>query len=103
MTKSPDAEGEIEYVQRNSRRLANGSADGFPAAKPLHETTTVAVRLIRSDADAISALAASHGVPLSTLLRTWVLAGLRSEQGDSIGATLTDLEQGLRRLRKALG
>jgi hypothetical protein len=55
------------------------------------------------DADAISALASAQGIPVSTLLRGWVLSGLRHEQADSVGATLSELEQGLRRLRKALG
>jgi len=71
--------------------------------RKLHDTTTLALRLKRKDANAISALALAQGVPISALLRGWVLAGLHHEQGDNVGATLSELEQGLRRLRKALG
>ncbi len=79
------------------------SPDRLGRATSLHDTTTVAVRLIRKDADAIAALADEQGVPVSTLLRMWILAGLRDEQGDSVGATLSELERGLQRLRQALG
>jgi hypothetical protein len=103
MTRIPDAEAEIRDLQSHSTQLASQSAEGLPPARPLHDTTTVAVRLIRKDADAIAALADEQGVPVSTLLRMWILAGLKDEQGDTVGATLSELERGLQRLRQALG
>ena len=94
---------EVTAIQAESARLAQDPVPESAEYRALHDTTTVALRLTRKDAVAISALASTQGIPVSTLLRGWVLAGLHHEQGDSIGATLSELEQGLRRLRQALG
>lgn len=94
---------EVKAVQVDSARLSSEPVPDSAEYRALHDTTTVALRLTRMDADAISALASAQGIPVSTLLRGWVLSGLRHEQADSVGATLSELEQGLRRLRKALG
>ena len=94
---------EVKAIQADSERLAREPVSDSAEYRALHDTTTVALRLNRSDADAISDLASAQGIPVSTLLRGWVLAGLHHEQGDSVGATLSELEQGIRRLRKALG
>lgn len=98
-----DARSEVRHLQEQSEALADEHAAGAGTYRRLHETTTVAVRLLKDDADAVMAMAASQGVPVSSLLRAWTLAGLRQESGDTVGATLTDLECGLRQLRKALG
>lgn len=98
-----DARAEVRRIQERSSRLAAEGLRDETVTKPLHETTTVAVRLVRQDAEAIAALAARQGVPVSSVLRTWVLAGLRESQDDSVAATLEQLEQGLGRLRRALG
>lgn len=94
---------EVRTIQADSGRLAREPVPDGAKYRALHDTTTVALRLTRRDANAIAALASAEGIPVSTLLRGWVLAGLHHEQGDSIGATLSELEQGVRRLRKALG
>jgi len=94
---------EVKAIQSDTERLAREPVPESADYRALHETTTVALRLSQKDALSISALASEQGVPVSTLLRGWVLAGLHHEQGDSVGATLSELEQGLRRLRKALG
>ncbi len=90
----------VENLQRQSGDLARANLGADQATRPFHDTTTVAVRLLRSDADAITGLANEQGVPVSTLLRSWITAGLREEQGDSVEATLNQLEQGIRLLRK---
>lgn len=94
---------EVRAIQTIDESLKKQPVDPAAEFRPLHETTTVAVRLLREDADAVMSLAASQGVPASTLLRAWILAGLRHETDDSVGATLTELERGLRQLRRALG
>lgn len=94
---------EVKAIQADSDRLAREPVPDTAEYRALHQTTTVAVRLVRRDAEAIAALAAQQGVPVSALLRTWIVAGLRDEQDDSVDATLIQLEQGLSRLRKALG
>lgn len=93
----------VRKAQADSESIASDDLEESAALRALHETSTVAVRLIRSDVDAISSLAAERGVPVSALLRTWILAGLRNEQGEGIDATLIQLEQGISRLRQALG
>lgn len=94
---------EIQEIQADSEKLASEPVPSSAEYRALHNTTTVALRLTRKDAEAISALASAQGIPVSTLLRGWVVSGLRHEQSDSVGATLSELEQGLRKLRKALG
>ncbi len=94
---------EVKAIQADSESLAREPVPDSAEYRALHDTTTVALRLNRKDADAISDLASAQGIPVSTLLRGWVLAGLHHDQGDSVGATLSELEQGIRRLRKALG
>ncbi len=98
-----DARSEVRDLQKRSEALADEDAAAAGKFRRLHETTTVAVRLLKDDADAVTMMAAAQGVPVSSLLRAWILAGLRQESGDTVGATLTDLERGLRQLRKALG
>lgn len=94
---------DVTAIQADSEKLAREPVPDTAEYQALHDTTTLALRLTRRDALAISALASAQGIPVSTLLRGWVLAGLRHEQGDSVGATLSELEQGLRRLRRTLG
>ena len=94
---------EVRAIQADSDRLAGESVPDGAEYRALHDTTTVALRLTRKDANAISTLASAQGIPVSTLLRGWVLAGLHHEQEDNVAATLSELEQGVRRLRKALG
>jgi hypothetical protein len=93
---------EIEYYQKNSETLAAQPADGFPEMKPFHETTTLAVRMVKSEADAITRLARERAVPVSSLLRTWIVDGYIHETGDSVSSTIADLEQVVRRLRREL-
>lgn len=98
-----ETRNEVRSIQRNSDALAQAPLPESADFRPLHQTSTVAVRLRQSDVNAIAALADSQGVNSSVLLRAWILAGLEQESGDSIGATLAELEQGIRRLRKVLG
>jgi transposase-like protein len=70
--------------------------------KPFHETTTLAVRMVKSEADAITRLARERAVPVSSLLRTWIVDGYIHETGDSVSSTIADLEQVVRRLRREL-
>lgn len=93
---------DVTAIQRDSTRLAREPVPESADYRALNDTTTVALRLSRADAAAISALASKQGIPVSALLRGWVLTGLHHEQGDNVGATLNELEQGLRRLRQAL-
>lgn len=97
---SREVKSAVENLQRQSGDLARANLGADQETRPFHDTTTVAVRLLRSDAEAINALANEQGVPVSTLLRSWITTGLREEQGDSVEATLNQLEQGIRLLRK---
>lgn len=94
---------EVQSIQAESRRLAREPVPESAEYRALHDTTTLALRLTRMDAAAISALASAQGIPVSTLLRGWVLAGLHHEQGDTVGSALSEMEQCLRRLRTSLG
>jgi len=93
---------EIDFYQSNSEKLATESADGFPEMKPFHETATLAVRMVKSEAEAINRLARERSVPVSSLLRTWIIDGYIQETGDPVSTTIAELEQVVRRLRREL-
>ena len=73
-------------------------ADATPT-KP-HKTITVATRLTTDDVAEIEALAARLGVPVSSLLRGWILAGLAGRKEDSVTTALDRLSADLQRLRE---
>jgi len=97
-----EVRAQVRKVQRDSAKLAREPLAASTELRPFHDTVTVAVRLVRSDAQAITALADQQGVSVSTLLREWISTGLAREKGETLDATLKELEQGIRRLRKAL-
>lgn len=69
------------------------------ATRP-HKSVTVATRLLPDDAEAVEALAGRLGVPVSALVRGWVLAGLAAKNDESVGAALDRLSADLQRLRE---
>lgn len=64
-----DARAEVRALQDVPDSLEHEEAGSADDVRPLHKTTTVAGRLRRVDADAVTPLAAAQGVPVSTLLR----------------------------------
>jgi hypothetical protein len=73
-------------------------ADATPS-KP-HKTITVATRLTAADAAEIEALAERLDVPVSALLRGWIVAGLAGCKEDSVTTALDRLSADVQRLRE---
>lgn len=73
-------------------------ADAVPT-KP-HKTITVATRLTTDDVAEIEALADRLDVPVSALIRGWILAGLAGCKEDSVTTALERLSADVQRLRE---
>lgn len=72
---------------------------GAMATKP-NKSVTVATRLLPEDAEAVETLASRLGVPVSALVRGWVLAGLAAKNDGSVAAALDRLSADVQRLRE---
>jgi hypothetical protein len=73
-------------------------ADAMPT-KP-HRTITVATRLTAVDVAEIEALAERLDMPVSALLRGWIVAGLAGRKEDSVATALDRLSADVQRLRE---
>ena len=74
--------------------------DALPS-KP-NKAVTVATRLTVEDAAAIDELAARLEVPVSALLRGWILAGLAARQTDTVHGAIDRLSADVQRLRELI-
>lgn len=72
---------------------------GALATKP-HKTVTVATRIAPADLAEVEALADRLDVPVSSLLRGWILAGLAAKNEESVTAALDRLTADVQRLRE---
>jgi hypothetical protein len=73
-------------------------ADAAPT-KP-HRTITVATRLSTDDVAEIEALADRLDVPVSALIRGWILAGIAGRREESVATALERLSADVQRLRE---
>jgi hypothetical protein len=73
-------------------------ADATPTKA--HKTVTVATRLTIEDVAEIEALADRLDVPVSALIRGWILAGLAGRKEDSVASALDRLSADVQRLRE---
>lgn len=69
------------------------------ATKP-NKSVTVATRLAPESIDEVEALAARLDVPVSALLRGWILAGLAAKKEESVAVALDRLSVDMQRLRE---
>ena len=65
-----------------------------------HKTITVATRLTAADVAEIEAIADRLDVPVSALLRGWIVAGLAGCKEDSVTTALDRLSADVQRLRE---
>lgn len=63
-------------------------------------SVTVATRLSPDDLAAIEVLAARLDVPVSALVRGWILAGLHAGQDDTVQGAIERLSADVQRLRE---
>ncbi len=74
--------------------------DGAMGAVKPNKSVTVSTRLALGDVADLEALAAQLDVPVSALLRGWILAGLHAKKEQSVGAALDRLSADVQRLRE---
>lgn len=63
----------------------------------------LSVRLSPEEADAVAGVAQASGVPVSTLIRGYILRGLSQDRDDSPQSLVDALSQDVERLRRAVG
>lgn len=69
------------------------------ATRP-NKSVPVAVRLAPEDVAAIEGLAAQLDVPMSALLRGWILAALASQREESLSSAIDRIAADVQRLRE---
>ena len=99
---SAETRDEIEFVQRHSQAFAHAPLPPIEAWSHAQETSTISVRLKRSDIEAVNALAEEQGVPLSHLIRGWILDGLAGQPSHSVNDALVECQNALDDLRRTL-
>lgn len=97
---SRNAKRVVEAVAAESEAPRNEAMPvGVEPVKP-HKTTTIATRLTVEDVSEIEALAERLDVPVSALIRGWILAGLAGRKDDSVSTALDRLTADVQRLRE---
>ena len=106
MTNSDETEvqlqEEIRWYQENSARLARENVPESASWKHAPGTTTISVRMKQTDVDQLAALAESQGVPVSHLVRAWIIDQLNQSEHDGLADALHDFEASYAKLRRAI-
>ena len=102
---APDAEvqAEVHWYQENSERLAKEDVPETAVWKHAPGTTTISVRMNQDDVDRLSALARARGVPISHLVRPWILEHLHTPENNGIEKAMQEFDASYLRLRRAIG
>lgn len=74
--------------------------EGVRPTKP-NKSVPVAVRLASAEVDAINVMAQRLGVPVSALLRGWIIEGLHGDRSEPVDLALKRLEDDVRQVRYA--
>lgn len=98
----PEIEEEIRWYQDNSVRLAQEDVPENANWKHAPSTTTISVRLERSDVETITSVAQSRGVSLSHVVREWILAQLHADDNTHLSDALEKFERSYADLRRVI-
>lgn len=106
MTESSAEESEItdeiRWYQQNSTDLARADVADSSSWVNAPGTTTISVRMKHSDVQHLTAMAQAKGVPISHLVRGWILDHLHSSEQGGIGQALQDFDESYANLRRAI-
>lgn len=91
---------EIEAVQRDSDATKDRPLPAHARGQRRGRSVVQSVRLPEAEFNEIEQLAAKLGVPLSALIRGWVLAGLAGERDTSLRSAIERLAGDADRLRR---
>jgi hypothetical protein len=95
-----DAKQFVEQIAAEAHATRDQRMPADATAMKPHKTITVATRLTANDVAEIEALAERLDVPVSALLRGWIVAGLAGRKEDSMTAALDRLSADVQRLRE---
>ena len=97
-----DIEATITSVQDESETTRDDAyPEGTVGHRPGRARSVVqSVRLPTEAMERIEAIAREHDVPVSALIRGWVLAGLAGEQDDSLEAAVERLRADVERVQR---
>ena len=99
---STNAKRLIERVAAEADATGDDPMPGGAAATRPNKSVPVAVRLAAEDVAAIEALAHELDVPVSALLRGWILGGLTARREESASTALDRLTADVQRLRELI-
>jgi len=102
-TSDAEVQAEIRWYQENSDRLSQQDVPGSSEWKHAPGTTTISVRMNQDDVDRLSALARARGVPISHLVRPWILEQLHTPEDKGIASAMQEFDASYLRLRRAIG
>lgn len=72
---------------------------GLVGVRP-NKAVTVSARITARDAVAVEELAAKMGMPVSALVREWILSGLAAQREETVQSAVERLSNDVQRLRE---
>ena len=90
----------VEQIAAEADATANQPMPAGATSTRPNKSVTVATRVSPEDLHAIEALASQLDVPVSALVRGWVLAGLNAGKAESVATALDRITADVQRLRE---
>jgi hypothetical protein len=90
----------VEQIAAESDATADQPMPAGATSTRPNKSVTVATRVSPEDLHAIEALASQLDVPVSALVRGWVLAGLNAGKAESLATALDRITADVQRLRE---
>jgi hypothetical protein len=97
---SRDTQQVVAQIAAEAEATRDDPLPGDAVATKPNKSVTVATRLTPEDVAEVEALADRLDVPVSALLRGWILAGLAAKKEESVAAALDRLSADVQRLRE---
>lgn len=97
---STDAKQAVGQVAAEADATRDDPMPGGAVATKPNKSVTIASRLAPEDVAEVEALANRLDVPVSALVRGWILAGLAAKKEESVVAALDRLSADVQRLRE---
>lgn len=94
------AKQDVEVVQAESEASRGASLPEHVHGQRRGRSVVQSVRLREAELAEIQQIATEHDVPVSALIRGWVLAGLAEERGTSLRSAIERLAGDADRLRR---
>lgn len=95
-----DVAREIEHIANEADATASDPMPAGGSATRPNKSVVVAVRLTPEDAASVEELAEQAGLPASTLLRTWITAGLTASRPESLASAVERLSADVALIRR---